>query len=409
MIGGSRTASIILLLGVLIAYVCAVFVLVLALRYRARLRAASALPPGGYAPAVLVVVPCSGLDVGFEANMLALLQQDYPAYQVIFVTGQAEDPAYPCLQRLVAGFPIRARLVLAGTASQCSQKVHNQLAALRAADSSDAEVLVFVDSDGRAEKQFLRHLVTPLGDPQVGMASGYRWYAPVHGRLIEQIAAFWGAIEAAVQAEPLFSQAWGGAMAIRRQLFEALDMPHVWATASTDDDALTRALNAQGLGIVFVPRGIVLTPVDYTLSEFMAWGTRQLLLMRVYLVPMWRQLFALITVVAFSPLAGLALTAAGLIARTPLIAPGVALLVVALGPMLAIALIARATERLAISVGLSPQVVPWGRLLAVPLGAILMWVHFLRSGLTRRVQWRGICYELQAPDRTIVRGKAHNG
>jgi len=354
-----------------------------------------------YSPQAVVIVPCKGLDLDFESNILALLEQDYPDYKVIFVTADQDDPAYSCLERLVAQFPDRARLTTAGVASQRSQKVHNQLAALQIADRS-AEVFVFVDSDGRPDAHFLKHLIAPLFDRKVGAATGYRWFVPIHRHLLEILVTLWGAIVAAVQADPQFTQMWGGAMAIRRQLFETLNITQVWSGASTDDDALTRILGQEGLRIVFVPHCFVLSAVDYSISQFMAWGTRQVLLTRVYLPQMWWQLFALTAVFALAPVAGLVLTVMALTIHPEMLAVGLTLAAVGLVPVVSTALITRSTESLLTALGHSVTPLAWWDFLASPPGALLLLAQFVRSGLTRRVEWRGVTYELLAPDRTVV-------
>ena len=51
-------------------------------------------PPGTYTPFAAVVIPCKGVDAGFDANLDRFLNQDYPDYQVVFVVATAEDLAY---------------------------------------------------------------------------------------------------------------------------------------------------------------------------------------------------------------------------------------------------------------------------------------------------------------------------
>ena len=44
-----------------------------------------ARPPSDFMPFTTVIVPCKGLDQGLSENLEALLVQDYPNYEVIFV------------------------------------------------------------------------------------------------------------------------------------------------------------------------------------------------------------------------------------------------------------------------------------------------------------------------------------
>jgi len=134
----------------------------------------------------------------------------------------------------------------------------------------------------------------------------------------------------------------------------------------------------------------------------MAWGSRQLLLTRVYLPQMWWQLFILAAISALAPPAGLVLAGVGLFATPKALAPGLALAATAAVPVVSTALITRNTERFLAALG--HQIEPlakWDFLIAVP-GSLLLLAHFILSGLTRRVEWRGVTYELLAPGRTVI-------
>jgi len=50
-----------------------------------------AKPPSDYAPFATVIAPCKGMDDGLEENLAALLEQDYPNYEVIFVVDDKND------------------------------------------------------------------------------------------------------------------------------------------------------------------------------------------------------------------------------------------------------------------------------------------------------------------------------
>ena len=391
-------------LVLLVAVSClgAYLLLGLAIRYRARLRTAAIEESGTeYSPRATVIVPCKGIDLDFERNVLALLEQDYADYSVIFVTQDQDDPAYAHLARLVSRFPDRARLTTAGLASGRCQKVHNQLAALQLADRS-AEIFVFVDSDGYLNRRFLKRLIAPMSNPSVGITTGYRWFVPVHRRIAEIVAVLWAAVEDAVLADPQFTHPWGGAMAIRREVFEQLDMTRVWSGASTDDTALGWAARRAGVHIVFEPRAAVPSAVDYSLSQFMAFGTRQLLLLRVYFPEMWWQLLALTAIAALAPAVGLVLIITGLMIDPTMLVIGLALMAAGLASVFSTATIARSTEHLLTALGQPVTPLALWDFLAAPLGAILLLAQFARSGWTRRVEWRGVTYEFLAPDRTVV-------
>ena len=66
-----------------------------------RKRLSEVLP--NYTPRVSLLVPCKGLGEGFEdwgveGNLRALLEQDYPDYEVLFILAEASDPARALLE-----------------------------------------------------------------------------------------------------------------------------------------------------------------------------------------------------------------------------------------------------------------------------------------------------------------------
>jgi cellulose synthase/poly-beta-1,6-N-acetylglucosamine synthase-like glycosyltransferase len=99
-------------------------------------------------------------------NLLALIEQDYPVYEVIFVVDGKNDPAMAVIEEIAreaAKNAKKTKLIVAGGAVGCSQKVENlRVAVLHAADKSEA--FVFVDSDARPSSEWLRYLVAPLQD-----------------------------------------------------------------------------------------------------------------------------------------------------------------------------------------------------------------------------------------------------
>src|ERR1051326_7506468 len=51
-----------------------------------------------------VFVPCRGLDQGLSANLAALFRQHYPAYELVFVSDRADDPALAVAEELSRAF-----------------------------------------------------------------------------------------------------------------------------------------------------------------------------------------------------------------------------------------------------------------------------------------------------------------
>ena len=75
-------------------------------------------PPRDYSPFASVIVPCRGLEPGLTENLAALLHQEYPEYEVIFVTDNETDPALEVIQSIIEenAHRVTVRAVIAGPA-----------------------------------------------------------------------------------------------------------------------------------------------------------------------------------------------------------------------------------------------------------------------------------------------------
>ena len=232
-------------------------------------------------PPATVIVPVKGDDEGLRQNLAALASLDYPDYELIVVAHCAADIPPGVL-------PGRVKIVLAnGGDPDTGEKVHNLQTAVRAARKR-SEIFAFADSDGRPTRGWLRALAAPLAENGVGASTGYRWFMP-------QPATFWGLMRGAWDAVALgrlgprdCAFAWGGAMAIRKEIFYTARVNEHWKNTVSDDYALSAAVRAAGLAIAFAPGA--LTPCFERLScvRFFGWIRRQMTITRVYNPRLWR-------------------------------------------------------------------------------------------------------------------------
>ncbi|MCK4816357.1 glycosyltransferase, partial [bacterium] len=228
-----------------------------------------------YTPRVTIIVPCKGLDPNFDGNIKAFLQQDYPDYRVLFVTATDDDPAYHVLEQIIKKVSeIPTKLLTAGITQGRSQKINNQLRALEEV-RNDTEILVFLDSDICPHSKFLSNLVAPLENPKVGVATGFRWYLPVKGGFASLLRSTWNGGGVVFVSDDKTNYAWGGAMAIRKKVFEKVQVAKAWESALTDDFPLTLAVREAGYTVNFVPRCLVASHEDCTFSEMLEWTNRQ--------------------------------------------------------------------------------------------------------------------------------------
>ena len=198
-----------------------------------------------------MLVPVTGAAAGLATRLTRLLSQDYPDYQVVFSTRDAADPATAIIRSLLPKFP-GARHVIAGPARSCGQKNQNLLAAVKLVGRTP-EILVFCDSNQEAPAGWLRELVAPLVAGQGEVSSGYHHIIAAEpgiaalGRAISVLTLY------LTKAFRRLNQPWGGATAIRRSLFEDLDVARLWAENIVDDVSLAARLVRAGIPVALSP------------------------------------------------------------------------------------------------------------------------------------------------------------
>src|SRR5262245_30835843 len=81
---------------------------------------------------VTLFVPCRGTDLEMESNLRALFLQRDVQYELCFIVESERDSAVAVIESLKRQFPaMPCRVVVAGVADHCGQKVHNLAVATR--------------------------------------------------------------------------------------------------------------------------------------------------------------------------------------------------------------------------------------------------------------------------------------
>jgi len=378
-------------------------------RFLRFVRAGRRRPLGEFTPHAAVIIPIKGIDPDFERNLRHYLEQDYARFELILVVASEKDPAYSVLAQALAGraelvgegSSPKTTLVIAGRTDLRGEKVHGLLRGVEVV-RPETEVLVFADADARPERDWLRSLVAPLEDSSVTVSTGFRWYLP-GSSFVSQLRAAWDTSIATLLGDHKDNFAWGGSMAIGVRDFKRLKVAEdYWAHTASDDYALTRAVREHGGKITFQPRCLVASCEDSSFAEFLAWANRQIIITRVYRAKLWRLGLAahlLYGVTMLVGLSGILLTGASGPARWGMAAP--LLVILSLG-------LAKARLRTVLAGEIFPEerstlerygarywqlqpLVPW-----------IMLFNFMVAGCTRRIEWRGVHYELVSRDELRV-------
>jgi ceramide glucosyltransferase len=139
------------------------------IRFRADARKQlSSIPEDAHLPAVSVLKPVHGMEAQLERNIESFFQQNYPAYEILFAADEANDPALEVVRAACARYPHIPTRVLVTGALWPNPVVHSFHCM---AEVAAHEILVTADSDVEVSSNYLREVVAPLLDPQVGLVT----------------------------------------------------------------------------------------------------------------------------------------------------------------------------------------------------------------------------------------------
>jgi ceramide glucosyltransferase len=151
----------------LIYYLLAIFA---ALAFARRIKA-QAPPTPTFEPPVSILKPVHGVDFASYENYASFCTQDYPDYEILFAVNEESDPAIAVVTRLIADYPQRHISLLIGAEYfGANQKVNNLVRLTREAKH---EVLALTDGDVRVGWNYLRNVVAPLRDENVGAVTSF--------------------------------------------------------------------------------------------------------------------------------------------------------------------------------------------------------------------------------------------
>jgi cellulose synthase/poly-beta-1,6-N-acetylglucosamine synthase-like glycosyltransferase len=359
------------------------------------------MDPGFYSPRTAVICPCRGIEQHLERNLVALTEFDHQNFEIFFVLASESDPAASTVRRVASQSRVKAHVLYAGKPEGRGEKVNNLIYAVNQMPP-EFEVFVFVDSDGRPGRSWLRHMVAPLNDARYGAATTMRWLIPNHSNFPTMLLTAWNAPIVTMLGDKSDNFCWGGGTSIRRTVFEQAAILEEWQHSVSDDYSMTNALERSGKQILFLPECLMVSFVDTKFDGLLEFTNRQILITKVYAQKMWGIAFATHALFCLTFVLGFFLTLGDFLSGLPSMhLAGLTFLPLLLASMRS-GLRVVAVAELVPSYKSQINAQSW---IYITIGVFIPFLYlwnFFSSLFTRQIRWRGIRYELVSQYETRI-------
>lgn len=225
--------------------------LVLLAAFRFRRREVPRIPPDNYPP-VTLLKPLCGMEPNLRQNIVSFFDQEYPSFEIIFGAHSANDPALAIVEAVRQEFPfVPVQVVISGAPSEANAKICSMRKMYAAARY---DYLVISDSDVEVKRNYIKEVVTPLLNQEVGMVTCLYRGASSGG--------FWARLEALGMSVEMTSGvlvsdllegmkfALGPTMAIRREVLDAVGGFEPLAVYCADDYVLGQRVANTKTGVI---------------------------------------------------------------------------------------------------------------------------------------------------------------
>jgi len=237
-----------------------------------------------YSPPAAIVLCLKGADESLIECLTGMISQDYPDFQLNIVINTRTDPAVRIVEDFFSNLKLKPKIhFLESPQETCSLKCSAIALAVRSL-SKRTEVVAFIDDDAVVDEYWLSDLVTPLKDSAIGATTGNRWYSPTDTCLGALVRKIWNA--AAVVQMQRYDIAWGGSLAMRKDVIDRCQILSKWEQSFCEDTSLTPVLNESNLRLHRVPNLIVENRETSSFVGTFHWISRQLLTVRLH-HPAW--------------------------------------------------------------------------------------------------------------------------
>ena len=223
-----------------------------------------------FMPPASIVKPVRGLDHEAYENFASFCRLDYPEYEVLFAVSEADDQVCAVIEKLRVDFPAcPIRLITNVPRLGTSDKVNNLCVLVR---NAKHDLLVMSDSDVRVEPDYLKQVIAPFADPNVGAVTAF-YRSLSAGNLASNLDALGMYMDSAPSAlvakkiEGNMQFAFGWTMATSKGHLAEIGGWEEMANYHSDDFELGKRIAESGHRIEFMTKPITMIFPRETLAE----------------------------------------------------------------------------------------------------------------------------------------------
>lgn len=226
-------------------------------------------------PSVTIFKPLYGADKELLENLRAAASLDYPEYQLLLSVQRLDDPAIPIMRQVQQEFGAdRVTLAIESSEARTNGKIQNLEIAC---PHARYDLFVISDSDIKLRPDYLRAIVAPMADPDVGCVNTpYRainakhWYEKLE--LLTMNADFVPNL-IFTSVSGVLSFGLGASMCFRRSDLEAIGGFAAFRDHLAEDNLMAGRIGALGRKIVLAPYFV---DMEVDLHSFSHWWGHQL-------------------------------------------------------------------------------------------------------------------------------------
>ena len=234
-------------------------------------------PKESFTPPASILKPVRGLDSEAYANFASYCRLNYPEYEIIFATGDPQDPVITVVRKLQKDFPERQiRLITDVERLGENNKVNNLC---RMVKEARYDLLVMTDSDIRVEANYLREVTAPFVDRSVGGVTSFARSAGggSFSAELSKLDMCADSIPSALVARKLEGKvqfAFGWTMATTKKILAEIGGWEAMVNHHSDDFELGNRIAGLGYRVEFMREPVTMVAPQESFAEFLTHSLR---------------------------------------------------------------------------------------------------------------------------------------